>query len=88
MRDGRFIAFQGAAHWPLAAPAQLGQDAADMVGMVFDAALSLNEARHALAGPHGGGIPAGLRAGGKALLQGNEVFRAQAWLASSATGFV
>jgi hypothetical protein len=56
--------------------------------MVFDAALLLNQVRHALAGPQGGGIPAGLRAGGKALLQGGEVFRAQARLASSAAGFV
>ena len=67
---------------------QLGQDAADVVGMVFDAALLLNQVRHALAGPQGGGIPAGLRAGGKALLQGGEVFHAQARLASSAAGFV
>jgi len=88
MRDGRFISFQGAAHRPLAAPAQLGQDAADMVGVVFDAALLLNQARHALAGPQGGGISAGLRAGDQALLQGGEVFRAQARLASSAASFV
>lgn len=67
--DRAFVAFQSAADWSLATPAQLLEEPIDMVGMIPDAGLPLDQIRHSGGGPHRSGVAQRLGATLQPLLQ-------------------
>src|ERR1700676_3785872 len=88
MPDLGLVPLQSAAHWTLATPPQLPQNAPGLRRMVADATFGLDQVRHAPRGPQIGSIPQRLWPALQPVLDAPQIGSLQARLASGASGFL